>query len=152
MAKVQKVTQFNRATCRAIAEVAERAVQQALEPYGLKVRVGGGTFDFGSYTMKVEAAVVQSDGFVLTKEVGDFKALATVYGFEEADLGRTFTDAGHTWKVVGLKPTSDKFPVLVEREDGRRFKFPTARVLRGLGRPIRLYYRGRGQREQAPSR
>lgn len=134
--KPNAITRFDRDVCRMVAQVAERAVREALAPYGLNVRVHGGSFGDGFYAMKIEAAVVQAGGLVLDRDADAFLKLANLYGFEAADLGRTFEDVGHTWKVAGLKPKSDRFPVLVEREDGKRFKYPADRVLRGLGRAV----------------
>ena len=39
---------------------------------------------------------------------------------------------GRVYTVTGLKPGNPKFPVMVTRDDGKKFKYPASAVIRGL--------------------
>lgn len=133
---MKKVERFDKPTANMVVKVAEQAVRDALAPFGLQVRRRAGTYTGGSFVMKIEAFTVSEGGLANSKEAEDFRANAVLFGFQEDDLGRTYTDRkGQVWKVVGLLPRR-KFPVMVERSDGQRYTMPAAQVLRGLGREV----------------
>ena len=115
------ITQFDRATCRMVSQAIEKAVQGVAEEFGIGIRRGRGTFSGPTFTMKLECGI-KENGEVLTKEAQDFKQLASAYGLKPTDLGRTFCLRGNSYKIVGLKARSTKYPILVERADGKRFK------------------------------
>ncbi len=98
----------------------------SLNPYSLpnlKIEVGNASFTESNVTFKVEVALVGKGGEIKTKEAESFKAFASLYGMKAEDFGKSFTTGGHTYKIVGLKTSRHKLPVVVEREDGRKFKF-----------------------------
>lgn len=95
---------------------------------GLKFTVGNATMG-ATVTFKLECATVLADGTVKTREAEDFKRYATAFGLKVDDLGRTIKYAGHQYVVKGLKPSASKFPVLADRDDGKRYCLPTAAVI-----------------------
>ncbi len=58
----------------------------------------------------------------------DFKRLATHYGLKPSDLGKTFTQRRSIFKVIGLVASRPKYPILVENQKGKRYKFPASKV------------------------
>lgn len=89
----------------------------------LKIHVGNATYTESNATLKVEVSLVGKDGEVKTKDAEHFKTYAILYGLKEEDFGKSFKSNGHTYKIVGLKTKSGKYPVIAEREDGKKFKF-----------------------------
>jgi hypothetical protein len=84
----------------------------------------------------VEVALVGKDGEAKTKEAESFKLFATAYGLKGEDFGKSFKSNGHTYKICGLKTKSGKYPVLAEREDGRKFKFGAEHIKLVLNNPF----------------
>jgi len=127
-------------------QVLRADLQAALTPVATKhkvaLTVGGITYSPTEATIKLEVATIEPDGTVNTKEVAEFKRHAQLFGLEPDDLNRTIqVDFGWQGRkepgtIVGIKPRSVKYPILVRRESsGKLFKLPLDRVLRALGRP-----------------
>ncbi len=89
----------------------------------VNITVGGASYSESNATFKVEVALVGTDGEVKSKTAEDFKTFAVLFGLDPDVLGKTFKNGGHTFKICGLKGRSVKYPVLAEREDGKKFKF-----------------------------
>jgi hypothetical protein len=117
-------------------------LQELLDSHGgnfgaYSIRIGNGSFTENNITFKLEVSAIKN-GEVLSREAEDFKMFATVYGLKAEDFGKSFKSNGHTFKIVGLKPKSGKYPVLAEREDGRKFKFGTEHI-KLLGKNLCLF-------------
>ena len=70
---------------------------------------------------------IREDAIESPREVTDYNRYREVYDLPE--LGSEFVDRGETFTITGLNPRSTKYPVLVTRADGKRFKFPVITVL-----------------------
>lgn len=91
---------------------------------GMSIKVGNGSYDSTSGTLKVEAAMLNDSGVALTKEARHFKLYATSYGLEADDLNKTFITTHGAFQVTGLSLRSSKFPVLVrEVSTGKEYKY-----------------------------
>jgi hypothetical protein len=128
-----KITQIDRDTCRLMRPEIDAALRAVAEKFGMVYKPGSATFTAGYVTFK---AVVGADGAVASKDAEAFKRNAGFYGLDAADLGRTFTYAGKSYKIVGCAPKSYRFPILAET-GGKTFKLPADAVLAGLGKPPR---------------
>ncbi len=103
--------------------------------FNVVVKIGNGKYtpgEFGSLELKVELSEINSKGIVENKTTHAFHSLSKIYGFEPDDLGKPFNYNGSVYKIVGLAPRSDKFPVIVARQDGKQFKMPSETVLSAL--------------------
>lgn len=69
-------------------------------------------------------------GTAYAKEAADFKRFAKSFGLEPEMLGKTFTTyKGDTLEVIGLRPSSRMYPVLVKKlSNGKLFKYPVSIV------------------------
>jgi hypothetical protein len=128
-----KIKHFDRSTCDALSKVIIAALKSAgiEDEYGVKLADKGGSFSDNNFTMRLEIARIHEDGGVLTKEAQDFKTYARRYGLTADCLNKVFVDLtdGTRWKVVGAKPRSPKYPILVEKVgSGMLYKFPANRV------------------------
>jgi hypothetical protein len=63
----------------------------------------------------------------------DFKRHASRYGLKPTDLGRTFRQRRSVFTIIGLVPSRPKYPITVENQNGKRYKFPAAKVVALLG-------------------
>lgn len=99
------------------------ALEAVAERHGLVVSVGGGSFSSSSYRPKVEFKTVGEDGVP-----EDFAATARLLGLPEDCYGKTFTNRGRAFTVRGFNLRAKRYPVLVERDDGRTYKFDVGTV------------------------
>lgn len=131
---------MERAVVRAVREAIEATDFSEIERrYKVKISLdGGGSFDpseHGSARWKLVATPVV-DGEVKSREALEFERMATLYGFEPSDLGKTFMSRGRRFKITGLKTRRHKYPISAEcLDDGKGYKFPIDSVLVALGRP-----------------
>jgi hypothetical protein len=79
-------------------------------------------------------AELAESGEALTRSANEFKFMASRYGLAPEDLGREFSDGNRTYKIVGLKPRSTRYPVIAE-SGNKRYKFAAASIKLYLGKP-----------------
>ena len=131
----KKIDITSRAACKVIREEME-AVLATLD-LGVHFEVGRMTYGANGITAKVTVSHIGDDGTAMTPDRQAFIDCATRLGLVASDLDREFIDhTGDTWKVVGMKPKSHKYPILVENARGKVFKFPADRVRVGLLREV----------------
>lgn len=116
----------------ALAREAEEVLQVLAEKHGLTVKWKGGTIDGPSVTMKMEFAETGEAGVIMSREAVDFQRYAVRYDLDPDDLGAAFMASMGRVVIVGLKPRATKMPILVETEDGKRYKMAAEAVKRGL--------------------
>lgn len=127
---------MTKSDARAIHEEVNAAMAVIAEKRGLVFRKANARFGSDSFGTKVEFAEVNGSGAATAEEL-DWKRSAHLFGLDPLFLGMTFTDySGRTFKVVGLKPRSKKYPVLAENvATGKRFKFGAATVKNRMASP-----------------
>lgn len=123
------IEQFDKVTVRKLAEEAQELLKPLEEKYGIKIKLGGGTFTPGDFTPKITFKVSDADQ-------QEFKRYASLVGLEPEDFGRTFVAGGKTYKLTGINLRARKFPIqAVNLRDGKTYKMTEASVLNALGRP-----------------
>lgn len=118
---------INRSLLRILRPEIEEALKEVGEKYKLKFSVGRASFSDHNATFKLELATISKDGKVKSRTASDFELYAASWGLEPEDLGKTFQYAGDNYKIVGAKPRSYKYPILVER-NGKTYKMPAEQV------------------------
>lgn len=108
----------------------EAALKEVALRHGVVIKCGNGSYTANNFTLKLEASAIDAaTGVVFTKEAEAYKRNAAILGLKEEWLNQTFQSyTGESYKVVGLKPKSTKYPVLGERADGKVFKFGAGMV------------------------
>jgi len=134
--KSTKIKEFNRPACRILSKAVEAALAPVGKEFGVDFSYKGGNYSPANLTMKIEAAIIGADGQVKSREAEDFKKMAQYYGLEADDLNKEVVLNGRRGKIIGLKPRSRKYPIIVEVENGKMFKYPVNSVLRALGRKV----------------
>jgi hypothetical protein len=130
---MKQVTALNRDNVRELAHELEAVVKAWAESRGLSVEYRGGSFDPPlKFTPKFELKIkATADG--LSPEQVEWKQWAALFGMNVDDFGATFTAAGTTYRIVGVKPRTVR-PIIAARSDGKRFVFTATDVKRFLGR------------------
>lgn len=94
------------------------------DEHGLSVNIGNGSMTSSTVSFKVEIAEIGESGEVLSRERQDFVRYASTYGLAADNLDKTFSRDGMTYKVIGLLPSSHKYPILCEIiQTQKRVKF-----------------------------
>lgn len=103
---------------------------------GLNIERASAQYHETGFTFKLSVAKVAEDGTVMSKRRADFARYADMYDADPEWLDATFTYAGHTYTITGLKTRARKRPVETRREDGKVFVWPVkdVRRLMELGR------------------
>jgi len=125
---------MNRGTAKNISERVMETLRSLEDELGVTFSQGNGSYDSATFSMKIKATIDSVDGSTQTPEMVDFEKQCFRFGFEPSDLGKTFTHAGDTYKIVGLKSKSRKYPILGEDAQGKTFKFTANLVLDGMGK------------------
>lgn len=110
--------------CRRLRDELDSALSGLGEKLGVKFRAGNMTYTDANVTVKLEACLINASGEIETREAQAWKQFAKYYGVPEDALGKTYVLRGEVFKVTGLATKSRKYPVLVERADGARMKYP----------------------------
>ena len=115
----------------------QAALESVATEMNLSLRVGNMSYTHDTVTIKVEGATIGDNGVANSNEASDFKSLATYYGLKPEDLNREFISTDYigtkTYTIVGIKPKSRKYPILVvDKRDGKTYKLPAAMVVKAL--------------------
>lgn len=122
------IKSFDREACRLVGDEVGKALAAALEPFGLSVKVSGGTFAEGKFTPKVTISVAGG-------EQVEFARLASLVHLEADDYERVFTSNGRSFRISGINLKARTYPVnAVCVEDGKNYKFSASKVRVALGR------------------
>lgn len=127
---------------QAVLKALTAAVKAVGEQHGLKMTVNlsyDPTRGSVRATVKGDLIVTAEDGMIEDVAVRDFKRLAKLLGLEASDLHATLNMGGRTFKIVGLKASARKKPILVVDDSGKRYVLDVPTVLRALGRPVPDY-------------
>ena len=130
--KPMEIKSFDRQNLKMLSADINEALQAVAKDYGIAIKTNGGTYDHVSFRLKVECSLMQ-DGKAITKEETSFKQYASMYGMNPEDLGKNIIVGGKAYKVMGLRPSARRFPILAERYDGKRFCLPLSSVKHALG-------------------
>lgn len=110
----------------------EAALQAVAFKHKIVIKAGNGQFSGTNATLKLEIAVIDDSGAIVTKEAVAFKQLAVRYGFKPEDLGREFVVRGRKFVLVGIDRNSYKYPVLAT-SNGKTMKLMLADVQAAFG-------------------
>jgi len=119
---------LDRNTVKMISNDIEKALGDVANKYNVVINRGNASFTSDNMTLKLNVSTIGNDGNVMTKEATDFNTYASMNGVTKS-LGDIITHGGHNYKLVGWKPRSKKYPVLVEKiTTGKKFKFSISLV------------------------
>ena len=109
---------FTRATVREISSDIVTALAAVEEKHGVKIDRGNASFTGNNFSLKIKVAAISEDGDVLTKEAQDYDLYADAHDLPKRNT--VLNVHGRRLKMVGFKPRSTKFPVLVEDLDAEK--------------------------------
>ena len=126
------MNQFDKTSLQTLRVAMIEALDTVAKNHGVKFELGNISYTPTSCKIKLSAAVIDTlSGVAETRERTNFKIYAPTLGLKREWLDKSFGYLGYQFVVVGLRPQSWKRPVLVQRNDGKIFKF-TAETVRLL--------------------
>ena len=97
---------------------------------GFSIEVQSGSFDNNSIKFKVEMRELNADGSVTSAHARDYIRYCRQYEMEPEWLDKTFTDGlGTSITIIGIKPKSSKYPIIIRKDDGKEYKATERSVL-----------------------
>lgn len=126
---MSKIKEFNKAECGKLGKAVEAELVKVGKRFGIDIQFRGGTFSGSEFTFRVRATTLDTNGAVKDKKAENFKKLASLYGMNPNDLGRTFTSGYSKYEIVGLNPSAHKYPIIVrDVKTNKRFKLSSDTV------------------------
>ena len=124
---------MNREIVREIMTDAQAALNEVAKKYHLAAGNVRASFTDTSVKLTVEVSDVGAGGVVLSREALELQKYAEMFGLPKDAYGKEFVDAGHKYKLVGLASRRSRFPVIAERDDGKKYKLSVEHVKALLG-------------------
>lgn len=113
---------IDKGAAKQIAEGARENLAEYCEEFGLTIAGGATKYDptAGEVIVTLRFTVAGALG----RDAADFVTYCGLFGLKAEDLNRTFHVRGTEYRIVGLRPSARKMPVLAERVDnGQRYAF-----------------------------
>jgi hypothetical protein len=124
-----KVTSFTKDNLKILREVIQNSLNTVGEAYGLNIKMKEIRYSDYELHAPLEAEILDKHDDLRKDK---FETYCPVCGLTPEDFGRIFTVAGKQYKIVDVKPSNRKYPVIAQRlSDGKSFKFPVSEVKRG---------------------
>lgn len=111
-----KYTSFNKHNIKNARIEVQNALDKLGKEMGCKITMGRITY--GEYEIRSKIEVVVESERALKETAPVLPSGIT--------MGKKVTYGGVEYTVVGYKPRSNKYPVVVQRRDGRKFKLTLA--------------------------
>ena len=121
---------LTRAQFKAFRKDFEDAVVGLEQKYRVTVSLGKITYSDTEFRTPLTATKVIEGK---TPEQVQFEEHAALFGLKPYDFGRTFAVEGMQYKLVGLRPSAPKWPVIGQRPDGGPYKFKGAVLKQSIG-------------------
>ena len=119
--KTEKITP---AVCKLLRTQMNDALAPLGKALGLKIDVGSARYSAENVTFKVDAMLAGYD-----PERKEFEAYADMYGLKPGDYGREVTIMGRRFKLLSIKPSRPKYPLLaLDLKQNARVKLTTAHI------------------------
>ncbi|HSG20356.1 MAG TPA: hypothetical protein VLA31_06265 [Burkholderiaceae bacterium] len=132
-----KLTQIDRQAMTLLRSPIEEALRVVGAQYGVDLKVGKGKYGHTNGTFTLEIGLPQGDGNVMDADAAAFRSGAIYFTLKAEWLFQTVTLNGMAYKIVGLKPRSQKYPVPLQNlRDGKRYKFGADAVRRAMEQTV----------------
>lgn len=98
--------------------------EDVFEEIGVRLSYCGARFSRdGGGVLKIEIVEKNEDGTENSLESSNYKAMCRIYGLTEDLLGKKCNFRGSEFTLVGLRPKGKRYPIVMQRSDGKKFKF-----------------------------
>ena len=125
---MSQLKSFDAATVREMGNELDALLGAFAKKHGIAVRPVSLRYNRVICTIKTEFTVSEDNqGLAYSREAADFKRYAKQFDLDQDMLGKTFTNKNETLEIIGLKPMSPAYPVLVRKlSNGKLYKYPVS--------------------------
>jgi len=127
-----KIQRFTKDVCRSFSPKVVEALEKLGEEHGCSVKYRGGELSETKYTIKIEFSVLDTAAGISGARQ-EFEQRCQMYNLKSEDFQRHVNIDGQVYRIAGIRPSSYKYPILLDRLDGKRFKFSASRVANACG-------------------
>jgi len=111
----------------------EEMFDQFQQDTGVKLKIGTIRYDDRTLRTTLEGCTETVDGTGDTFEKITWDRCCGRYGLKPEHFGQTIDlGFGRKYKLVGIKSRNRKYPILAQKDDGKRYKLTSADVRQGL--------------------
>jgi len=131
----KKTTKFDRRTVRTILAEVEEALRPVAEKHGIRLERKHCTYHADELPVAYKFLITELDqeGNEMSSDAKEFVRQAEFHGLKPSDLNKGVTVRGEKYRIVGLRPRSRKYPILMEQvRTGKIYKFSAKSVAFGL--------------------
>lgn len=123
---------ITRDTAQLITNDVLAALDEVAKKHGVAFSNRGGNFSAENLTIRLEAAVVNPDGTVSTRNAKTFEGLAPMYGLKPEWLNQTFVSGGNEFTIIGLNTRRSKNPVECRKTSNQKIYIFRAETVKNL--------------------
>jgi|TARA_R110000824_G_scaffold20454_2_gene76973 hypothetical protein len=127
---------LDRAALKALRSPLQAALDVVAKEHGISIKVGSGSYSFQNASLKLELAVKDSTGNVITPHRADWNVFAKMIpDLNESWLDETFTFKNETYKVTGYNSSARVRPIVTERvSNGKTYTWKQDALVRFMAR------------------
>lgn len=119
-------------------QAVRRDIDKALAIVGkhhdLAINLGNITYTGSSFKGKIEAISTEESKTGLATDFDQlaFNKHCAMFGLTPQMFGRAFRNVNGYYEICGIKPQNTKYPIIAKNRMGKKFKFTSEAVIRGL--------------------
>lgn len=121
------IQRFDRMQVRAVSAAFYETLQELADALGLQLQQGGTRYSSDEMALNFTLRVAD-DGSGTSPEQRDWELYAPSLGLKAEWYGRDILVRSRPAKIVAIKPRNRKYPVIVQTQNGRRYKYPARLV------------------------
>jgi len=111
---------MNRIQAKQMGEDIKNALKEVAEKYNMTIEYRGGTFSDTDYKPKITFTGKSTDG--KSRQEQEWDLYADMLDLKKEWLGEVITLSGKDCIITGLDMKKSKYPVMVEGENGHKYK------------------------------
>lgn len=131
------IKQFDRKIVKELSdEIVEILRKELSEKYELNIERGNCSYQDTNFSLQINVAI-EKDGVVLTREAQAFIDFIDMFSngrLKPSDLNKEFKLSGDTFKIIGLSTKSKKYPIIVEKDNGKQYKYAIDIIAEFIGK------------------
>jgi hypothetical protein len=128
---------LDRAALKALRSPLQAALDVVAKEHGISIKVGSGSYSFQNASLKLELAVKDSTGNVMTPHRANWSVWASMptNKLKESWLDKTFTFKNETYRIDGFNSSAPVRPIVTQRVGtGKTYTWKVDAIVRFMAR------------------
>ncbi len=120
----EKIENITRELCRRLRDDIDAVLKPLGAQLGVKFHAGNASYTDNTVTFKLEAMI---EGFDKVK--AEYEQACIAFRLRKDQYGTPFKWGGNNYTLAGLSMRSSKYPIIAERDNGKRYKLPERAIM-----------------------